>query len=308
MCIKAVGDFVPQAEEHNAYSGIQPEKELKCFQNVSLRRVSPRFLSRLVRESAGEPPASVTLEAAYARVSARAEAAHFRFSFEDFAQMYLDEGYDSVQEYERCWLDALPLANDRAASRIVDPITEQYTMQGGDWGSTPIPNSGGKLMKDEGCAVTLAANIAYTRNNFNITPGTIIEKPGNFSGNGLLWGNALADVNLSIGGRVDNPLRVDEFWDLQEDSEKYLIGIMVHYKGTAGNPQGTRWVGASAVAKTRSGDRFYYKISRTSVNDDVLGTDPAENNRYNLGWKLDTDGNVFVPVGCVVAYRVFTVR
>ncbi|WP_187149506.1 hypothetical protein, partial [Treponema endosymbiont of Eucomonympha sp.] len=170
-----------------------------------------------------EPPASVTLEAAYARVSARAKAAHFGFSFEDFAQMYLDEGYDSVQEYERCWLDALPLNDDRAASRFVKPIAEQYTMQGGGWGSTPIPNSGGKLMKDEGCAVTLAANIAYTRNNSDITPGTIIEKPGNFSGNGLLWGNALADVNLSIGGRVDNPLRVDEFWDLQEDSEKYLI-------------------------------------------------------------------------------------
>ncbi|WP_238579896.1 hypothetical protein, partial [Treponema endosymbiont of Eucomonympha sp.] len=57
----------------------------------------------------------------------------------------------------------------------------------------------------------------------------------------------------------------------------------------------------------RYGKQFY-KISQTSVNDNVLGTDPAENNRYDLGWKLDTDGNALVPADCVVAYRVFTVR
>ncbi|WP_162502628.1 hypothetical protein, partial [Treponema endosymbiont of Eucomonympha sp.] len=151
----------------------------------------------------------------------------------------------------------------------------------------------------------MAANIAYTCNNSNITPGTIVTKDSNFSAGGLLWEKALADINLSIGGRVDNPLRVSEFAQLKKDSEKHLIGIMVHYKGYANNPQGTHWVGASAVVP-RYGKQFY-KISQTSVNDNVLGTDPAENNRYDLGWKLDTDGNALVPADCVVAYRVFTV-
>jgi hypothetical protein len=244
-----------------------------------------------------EPPASVTLEAAYARVSARAEAAHFRFSFEDFAQMYLDEGYDSIQEYERCWLDALPLTDDRAASRIVLPIAEQYTMQGGDWGGKEIPASGGDLMKNSGCAVTLAANIAVSE-RVSITPETIRSDDDNFNASGLKWDTALSCTNLGIGGKVSRQLSASTFRDLKKRSSYYYIGIQVNYNRNASD---THWVGASDVV-TDGGE--YYRISKTSQQDDnISGTARGE-----IGWKLGTDGSVLVPVSCVTAYRVFTVR
>jgi hypothetical protein len=163
-----------------------------------------------------EPPASVTLEAAYARVSARAEVAYFWFSFEDFAQMYLDEGYDSVQEYERCWLDALPLTDDRAASRFVKPITEQYTMQDYPWGQEKIP--GGGLMEKKGCAITLAANIAVSEGVNNITPETIRSDNGNFNASGLKWDTALSCTHLGIGDKVYGQLFASTFRDLKERS------------------------------------------------------------------------------------------
>ncbi|WP_162510718.1 hypothetical protein [Treponema endosymbiont of Eucomonympha sp.] len=247
-----------------------------------------------------EPPASVTLEAAYARVSARAKAAHLRFSFEDFAQMYLDEGYDSVQEYERCWLDALPLANDRAANRTVDPIAEQYTMQDYPWGQEKIP--GGGLMEKKGCAITLAANIAVSE-GVSITPETIRSDNGNFNASGLKWDTALSCTRLGIGGKVYGQLSASTFNNLNDTRlHSYYIGIQVNYTGDASD---THWVGASDIVP-RAG-KEYYRISKTSKCDNILGT-TSSNNRGGMGWEIDPyDKSVLVPVECVSAYRVFTI-
>jgi hypothetical protein len=168
----------------------------------------------------------------------------------------------------------------------------------GNWGSMPLPNSGG-TMSLKGCAVTLAANISFTEGQTAVTPGTIAQSNNNFSGTSLRWGEALSGSNLTISPLVEGQLSAARFNELNNETAEHYIGIRVNYTGDADDHH---WVGASNIV-TRDGSQFY-QISRTSQFDDVLNT-TATNNRGGMNWQVE-EGNIYVPLNAVTGYRVFT--
>jgi hypothetical protein len=186
-------------------------------------------------------------------------------------------------------------------------ITEQYTMQGGgvpagqvSWGEEDVPPQNTSKMKTSGCAITLMANIAYSEGLTNITPRAIRENSTYFNDKGLKWSDVADTLELDLHEREDLQLTVAHFNELSNDTtEYYYVGIRVNYTG---DPSDSHWVGAVEV---REGNQFY-RISRTSDNDNVLGTSPT-NNRSGMGWEVE-NGIIFVPVNRVTGYVIFKKR
>jgi hypothetical protein len=165
-------------------------------------------------------------------------------------------------------------------------------------------------MSSGGCAITFAANLAYTQNPQGTTPETIRSNPNNFTMDGLIFSSALSGSNVSIGNKISGSLTLATFNGLKNSSTEYYVGINVNYSGTAGNSS-DRWVGATDLV-TR-GNNQYFKISPTSSNDWVMGTNTGvgANNRGGRGWQTDTNAQgevtaIYVPIDQVKEYRIFT--
>jgi hypothetical protein len=202
--------------------------------------------------------------------------------------------------------------------RIVSAITARYNMQGnsahgavsGDWGGRGIPPSNTTLMRDGGCAVALAANVAFTQGSQTVTPEIIRSVETNFDGTGgLIWGPALSGNNVTITDRQNGQLSVARFNEFANSTTDYYVGINVNYSGTTGN-SGDHWVGASELV-TRPDGGQYFRISPTSENDWVLGTNTnvGSNNRQGRGWQANTNAqgqvtDIYVPLDQVKGYII----
>ena len=177
-------------------------------------------------------------------------------------------------------------------------------MQGQTWSEFIIPYDG-RRMRIGGCAITLAGNIAYTRNNATtVTPGTIVGNAANFDtrGNGMLWTVALNGTGVSYEARrdVDNGAEFQTaFNQYNASTTEYFIGIKVDYDG---DPNHEHWVGATAIEPLDDGN-LYVRISRTSTNDNATWQGTLRGDR---GWRTDNDGNIYVPLNRVQGYVVYS--
>ena len=205
--------------------------------------------------------------------------------------------------------------------RIIIEIIAQYNMQGsnannavaGNWGAALIrPYSNNTTIAIGGCAIVLVANIAFTRGAIGVTPATINNNNNNFDQGGYLrWIPPLSTSNVTFVDRVYRPLTAAAFNDLANNQNySYLVGIRVNYSGTTGNSPRDHWVGASELV-TRNNIQ-YYRISPTSENDWIMGTNTAANgnNRAGRGWQTDTNAkgqvtDIYVPLDQVTGYIIY---
>jgi RHS repeat-associated protein len=202
--------------------------------------------------------------------------------------------------------------------RIVSAITAQYNMQGssangavlGGWGNNTIPPLNAVLMRDGGCTITFAANIAFTQGFQNVTPETTRSSTNNFNATGgLIWGTALSGYNVTVAERQDGQLSASRFNGLVNSAADYYVGINVNYSGTTGN-SGDHWVGASELVTRQDGGQ-YFRISPTSASDWIMGTNTTNgsNNRGGRGWQTDVNAqgqvtDIYVPLDQVKGYII----
>jgi RHS repeat-associated protein len=182
---------------------------------------------------------------------------------------------------------------------IVRPAPAQYLMQNYP-GEIPAGNG---LMQESGCAVALAADIAYDAGATGVTSNTLIGNENNFNEQGLIWNNALSGTNVVAESRVDGQLSIARYNELDASPTEYYLGVRVNYSGNAANEH---WVGVTGTYS--EGGTDYFMISGTSANDSVMGNNPGGNNRGGMDWRNVEGVGTVVSVNAVTAYRIFTVN
>jgi len=194
----------------------------------------------------------------------------------------------------------------------VIPIEGKYTMQGGDWADKYfpyMPKIDKNKISEQGCAVVLVANIAYTFGKTSITPSNIIENEGDFgrvdpNKGDLDWSAATKRLGLKCNNetdRVKNPFTIDKYVSLDNGKKECFIGL--HVATGYDGDKADHWVGLVKPVVYQGVDG--YIINPTSDNDSF--NKQTENNfRYlKTGWKGLENGQTFVPMNRVKGYFVF---
>jgi len=171
-----------------------------------------------------------------------------------------------------------------------------YTMQDKNWAKNEITKSGGKFMKDEGCAVTTAATSIDSLVPEKVDPGTLGREESLFSKKGLDMGAAARKHGLNYkrydkkGNNLTSVLQ-----KLKSSGTEYAAAVEVNYKKGGGEDDDNHFVNVTDI-KQIDGEN-YVKIHGSSDNDV-----PASRPRST--WK-EIGGDMYVNMSDVLSVRAF---
>ncbi|MDR1107355.1 MAG: hypothetical protein LBL44_13445 [Treponema sp.] len=166
--------------------------------------------------------------------------------------------------------------------------------------TNPITNSNPvKLIWEEGCAITAIANLAFTL-GLNDDPIDVNANNNYVTNGGVSWLNVSMGLGLTLTpgtGQFTHTI-----YNTQESDTANNFYTIVKVQYNAANSD--HWVGVRGI-HTGSDGTEYIVISPTSVNDSGFANNP-NSVRYQQGWREGTNGDVYVPVNKITAYKIYS--
>jgi len=173
-------------------------------------------------------------------------------------------------------------------------------MQDARWALEEGPTLDGHFLRDYGCYITMAAEMAYSAFQTQRDPQKLVKSEYPVV-------TALKGTGYKTLGWKETPLTIEKYMEFNNDTmNKYLIGIHVDYDN---NGTGDHWVGVQKIVIING--KYYYVISRTSQSDHKQSTKTSK--RYETGWRLlpnnktgmqvSENGDIAVPVDAVTGYE-----
>lgn len=180
--------------------------------------------------------------------------------------------------------------------------SDDYTMQGGNWGTNNVGNSTSDedTMEKIGCAVTMFAKAATALYNGNISPGFINNK----NGKGGYFASDSSELDLATSAKdfvldynlISKDIK-NELKKLEGSDKDYAIGAQVKYKKD--NETSLHFVNVEGIVTMNGKD--YLQISATS------NSDKNKTNRKRDTWEHQNN-KMYVELKDVVNLRVFSIK